>query len=903
MNRMRTCRVAVFRAMVFAAAAIFMPSALSAALYYWQGNEDSDPLEPSNYKTSGGTVLTERPAPGDSVRDQRDNMTIKFTDDTIAYLGTLDTYGPRTGGRVIIDISTNVTIGTKFNLWGTGYVVKRGAGNLMFAPSSLTYDSQNRCYDYRERFIVEKGDVIFPQEVASSGKGYFHGSLAVSNGCTVVMEGGHKSSENHSIYFTGGICGDGNLMCTNSTAECRLYVCGGTEPFSGELTGANIVLYVNGPIMLAGTNNTFKSIYHKGGTVGARKFGNKTDTSSLGAYNNEVLNTDYHGDMGFLCLATEADGVQSCYRTLRDYDASARLVFDGGAYGGLKLGAPWNSTAMIIQVYFGKYMKEMVLTGSNTEECVFACNVVPSADHAESEYGYYYLTKKGTGTWRMSVMRTEVLKKLAGIGVENGTLRFDTIAERGSYCSFGLSTNLFGYAYKGTIASAPPEVDYAIRLGNAANLEEEGTFEYMGPSSSPTETFCETRKIAVTGNGRLKNGSSVRLNWRGVKSVPMPDGSANPALSTLTLDGDTAPGFLTDVTEEPGAAPLKIAKDGESSWHLEGNLTFSGGIDVKKGLLTLSNCRNWNWYRLVMKQNKGCGATDGDWRTNAVYIGELGLFDANGNRLNESLVKGPDTAKTNPYHLSPGRMIVDCNQHSTSTFARMFDGDGTKNSLFQFAKPLSEEDPTSWKHIYMHLEGGKSAVSSFDISYPNGIGGAYKYSELTHFAIEGSTDGSSWHTITNVTDFTFANKQKWSISGAGITLGGTVTGGAPLDTAIPAEALPEVLPNGISSLKVDHGATFTVYGEPLAVSNVVVDVSCGGVGTITGVSFASEGVITVENLPVGGAVMSSGNLMACEGGANISRWRVETNQTKMYKVSVTAAGIKVYRPGTTMVLR
>ena len=129
--------------------------------------------------------------------------------------------------------------------------------------------------------------------------------------------------------------------------------------------------------MLAGTNNTFKSIYHKGGTVGARKFGDRTGTSSLGAYNTEAFNTDSHVDMGLLCLATEADGVQSCYRTLRDYDASARLVFDGGAYGGLKLGAPWNSTAMTIQVYFGKYMKEMVLTGSNTEECVFAGHIVP----------------------------------------------------------------------------------------------------------------------------------------------------------------------------------------------------------------------------------------------------------------------------------------------------------------------------------------------------------------------------------------------------------------------------------------------------------------------------------------------------------------------------------------------
>ena len=107
-------RIALFAA----ACAMLLPFAASAAVYYWQGNENSDPLAPSNYKDSGGTVLTELPAPGNVVHDQRDNMTIKFTDDTIAYLGTLESYGPRTGGRVIIDISTNVTIGTKFSLWG-----------------------------------------------------------------------------------------------------------------------------------------------------------------------------------------------------------------------------------------------------------------------------------------------------------------------------------------------------------------------------------------------------------------------------------------------------------------------------------------------------------------------------------------------------------------------------------------------------------------------------------------------------------------------------------------------------------------------------------------------------------------------------------------------------------------
>ena len=308
-------------------AAMLMSASAAAADYYWCGNESSDPLEPSNYQDADNKVLDALPPPGSSVGTKLDNMTIRFDDDSAAFLGSLSLFTPRTGSRVIIDVSTNITIGTKFSLWGLAFVVKRGAGNLTLAPGSLTYDSQNRCFDYREKFIVEKGDVIFPQNVASSGKTYNLGAMSISNGCTVAIFGGMHGNGSYNVRLEGGgINGDGRIVCTNSSSECRLYAAGSNKPFRGEIFATNTVIYVSGPLLLAGTNNSFKAIYGKSGTLGARRFGNRSDNStwggrnSLGGYTRMTFNPDSSPmDFTLLNLATEEDGVQSGYRTLWDY--------------------------------------------------------------------------------------------------------------------------------------------------------------------------------------------------------------------------------------------------------------------------------------------------------------------------------------------------------------------------------------------------------------------------------------------------------------------------------------------------------------------------------------------------------------------------------------------------------
>ena len=182
---------------------------------------------------------------------------------------------------------------------------------------------------------------------------------------------------------------------------------------------------------------------------------------------------------------------------------------------------------------------------------------------------------------------------LAGIGVENGTLEFEQVKAAGEMCSLGSAPSdyLFGYALKDTIenVASSNKATYAIRLGNAADPSEEGTLEYVGTADG----YCSTRTIGVAGNGRFKNsgksGSTNRtLAWTGFKSiVPPEDAALVPESSTLAFDGSTGAGYATNITEDTGAAPLRIAKEGTATWTLGGDLAFTGGIDVREGTLNV----------------------------------------------------------------------------------------------------------------------------------------------------------------------------------------------------------------------------------------------------------------------------------------------------------------------------
>ena len=568
------------------AVALFAAAAANATTYYWRGSEADDPLVPGNYRdgtAASSAVLTELPAPGDIVQVLNGGYAIKFDDDSVAFLSSLDNVQVRNGSKCIIDVSTNACVAARlYYSGGTGTVIKRGAGTLFLAAPSVG------TADYYTTFIVEQGDLVFPQSGQALNEEYKHSGLVVSNGCRVVLDGGRATSAFKLSFRLSGFSGGGDIAYTNDSVACTLYAGGTDEPFTGTLSGDKLKLQVSGNLMLANNANTFAcdntDLYFSSGVLGFRKFGNKsaTEASSLGKLNSKI-SVQGSSTNTFLCLATAADGAQSTGRVIGDANTGT-ISFDGGAYGNFTFQGALYS---LIDV---KRVKELVLTGSNTEVCSWDGDI--NGYNGGSNYGSYYLTKRGSGTWRLSALSDTSTKRaqLTGISVENGTLAFLSLAEQGTMCSLGYAPAelLYGYPYKG-LTNDVPTVDYAIRLGNAADLTEEGCLEKRHTSVSAVVS-CSTRPIAVTGRGRLRNGAPTdAFSWTGVKSVvPPEDATLVPELSTLTLDGSgTGANALNDVTENVGAAPLRIAKEGSATWSLGGTLAFTGGIDVREGTLNV----------------------------------------------------------------------------------------------------------------------------------------------------------------------------------------------------------------------------------------------------------------------------------------------------------------------------
>ena len=579
--------------------AVLCSVSANAKTYYWHCGEDASPLVAENYRTGSSptsAVATSLPGPGDVIF-VFDDKTISFDDDSVALLSGLGSLTLRKNSWAIVNITTNALIHSKLTPGSTGsttdYVVKRGPGTLEISTPLTDFDN-NKNYDTRANFIVEEGDLVFPQTGVQSDMTYRHGFIAVSNGCTVVLDGGAKTdSGEFRVYVERGIWGEGSVTYTNSIAPCRLHTAGGNKkPFYGVLSGDKLKLEIDSSFVLANEANTLGHdgdgcMYVYGGTVGFLKFGGKssTETSSFGRLNSYFyLNSNSSTPLSiqFLYLGTESYGAQTTgSREFRDYGGhGTSLTFDGGAYGNIEF------YDINLKAY-NNNMRNLILTGSNTEACVWSGYVVCNAKFT----GRYYLLKRGTGTWRMSGRRADSRTGIAGVGVENGTLQFTGIADKGTTCSLGAAESdyLVGYPTNCSITAVGnlPKVDYAIRLGKATDLSQEGTLEYVGTAAAT----CATRPIAVTGRGRFKNSNtaaseSAALNWTDVRSVVPPESPGQvPELSTLTLDG-AKPGTITDITEEEGAAPLRIAKDGAATWTLAGTLAFSGGIDVRNGVLS-----------------------------------------------------------------------------------------------------------------------------------------------------------------------------------------------------------------------------------------------------------------------------------------------------------------------------
>lgn len=633
---------------------------VSAEEYVWVGNESSSWSDPASYELSNedGEQAKKLPAKDDIVK-LGENSSATVNDDSVAFVGSLARIMPQSGSTLVIDISTNATMGCVIaggNSSSTTYgrLLKRGVGTLSLTAVGAVEVNKVYIDCYTSELIVEKGGVVFPQQsVSGTAKNYQLGNCTVGEGCFMKLSGGFNT------YMTS-LNGCGTVI-SDSTSSRTLRVNGsGQSLFFGKIEGANLSFEVyNGKADLTGAESTFaKTFSVNKGEVGVTDFGSVgSDSSSIG----KDISFSVKEDGGTVRYLGTVSGVVDKDIKIYPGDTNAApFTFDAGSFGGLKFTGDWS---MSNNNKIPARMKRIVLTGSNTVECVLE-NAISGATASETNYSFS-ITKKGRGVWRMA--NNENRRFSGSVMVDEGTLRFDSIGETNEVCSLGLATDTYG-ELQGVKPESP--LPYAIRLGSG---EAEGVFEYTGDGFSQTKT----RKIGLAGNARiLHNGDNgfIRL-LGGISAVTSGD-------KILALDGDgTNDCEVADVDDGDGR--VSVVKEGSGVWALTGRQSFSGSLHVKEGTLHLRNPDYYTWFRFVVKSNLGSLQT---------RLYELGLFDGSSNRVPFTALNTFADSRGNLQY-GEAALIRDGNLKSTGPFGNLFDENSGTYALFQL-KPVKENENT-----------------------------------------------------------------------------------------------------------------------------------------------------------------------------------------------------------------
>ena len=795
--------------------------AFGAGEYTWVGNASSSWLDASSY-TLGGQPVDDPPPAGATVIFQR-SSTATINDDSIAYVSSLGRLQIATDTQIGISISTNAVLGCAIagTSTGTPYgtVVKTGGGRLSLMAVEIV-TSSNKYYDYFTAFDVQAGEVAFPQGASGlSGKTEYTGELSVAEDATI------RIPDNAATYATA-ISGAGAIICDATSGRTLRVLGSGTSDFSGKLQGPKLALDAYyGTVNLSGSENEFTGNVALNGAsavLGVGKFGMKSDAASSMGTDSSVEIKASGGMIRY--LGTAADATDKEFNFYPGDEAEGSIAgFDAGAFGGVTFLGNWN---LYNNQANPARMRWLTLTGSNVvNECVVSNDMPTVSDYT------FTVTKRGTGIWRFAGERG-----LAGaINVDEGTLRFDSIAEQGERSALGTATMLYE-EYNGEKDDAR-KVDYAIRLGNDGT---EGAIEYVGAGFAGSKT----RPIALKGDGRIvHDGADGFIRLRGISALTSGE-------KTLTLDGDgTCDCEISGIAD--GAGRVNVVKEGTGIWAITGTNTFTGSIRVKAGTLCLRNPTNYTWFRWDVMSSQSGGA---------LRIAEMGLFDGGSNRVNGAMNCLTTLATANGnLQYGDAAFEFDPGLHSTSAFKNLFDS-STSDLRLSSKQAL---------RVVQHV-GAESDVAFFDFaSYKPGSGTAGGPKDFT---LQVSQDGGFWTTIFTESVAESDTATRWHYQDASVS--DAKHGGRPINTVIPAELRPQNAFGTVSSVRIDAGATLKLEGD-VSLGRIVVD--SASAGTIAGGSFAEDGVIDVIADPEAAMTELPLTFDGVAGVENVPAWTLKVN--------------------------
>ena len=767
-----------------------------------------------------------------------DNVDLPVYDADVTYAGAVSAITLGTGSRIIFNVTNNECTITG-TITGDGTIVKYGT-NIVH----LTNTTQHGYYAKGGGMEVHEGILECPQTFSGSYSAdtMYIGSLYVAEGAVFRPYARYRSDVITALSGKGQIQGH----TANGYWPIRLsgskYSC-----FEGQITGY-IRVWAIGNYDLVNEESTFLggfTLYSGSPDFGVMRFGMKDENRSSigsgfyvsGGRQYRTITYGISGRIRYLGTGEVTD---------KDFSFSnsggTEGVLDAGATGGLVLkGNMWHPNAV---------QNIVVLDGSNT-----TVSTLSGGWMEDSAGNSAYLAKTGTGTWLVAGATNRLQKGV--VGVEQGTLQFDSLTETNIPCSFGLST-LLAQKYIGTW-DATKTAAYAILLGSA---DSEGVLEWVG--TNLWDNSSSTRPVAVTGRGGRIISSVVgrRIGIRGAFAADAGGG-------TLTLDGDGTTNFLYNVSD--GHGKMSLAKEGSGTWVLAGDQTFSGRLAVNEGEVVVSTTRSrkYSWYRLTIRENVQGGANETS--NLSVRMREIALYASDGTRINKGLTDAGDNMIP-----EPGQASIWAKSTSTGSgygIVHLFeDNDYYTSELKTLCGPRAprRDWQDTWVPIVMRLPESADPVYCYDIV--SSVASDHSWSP-TCWSMEASADGVFWDKVHEVVDSTYVydGAKCWYSDGTAFAKNAkrktSFTFGLDSGNSL-ITGTPNQLSNAVVS--VASGAVLRAEGD---VTICALEGGADGTGTIDGFSFAADGTFNLTGVErLTDAVSVSVDFVNVTGAENISNW-------------------------------
>lgn len=878
-----------------------------------------------NYTAEGGGEAEAAPGEGDTVVIPFNvHAKLDASSPSFALVTKLKRVTPKGGSifEITVPEGQKAELGCAVSFYKynneTGKLLKRGKGTLTFTCYHKIMDG-NLVKDYYTNIDIQEGKLELYQGGTSATE-YFYS-------CDVhVAEGAELGLCKIGYSYLRSLTGNGLVTKAETSDIQRTYLSGnGHHVFGGVMRGKQIRIDISGGRhdFLCPTNDISTVILGQGTFSGMTNFGlNNSSLSSLGTGN---VNFTGSGNSGVICLN---DTPYTCAKT---WWWATLCKFDAGAFGGIDFSGMISPSHNI-----GNNLYKIILSGSNTQECVLSGTIVDDVVKTNVHvFTRFYVEKKGAGAWRFPATNPEKRRGIGIIDVQEGTIRFDSIAEKGLDSSVGRADYLFPNVYGSTNNVAQEK--YAFILGGRqadADTATEGVLEYTGEVTG----IVSTRPIAIRSRGRIKNDRGA-FSFTGAYA----HGGGE---CMLTLDSSRTSGhanMASGLSDGEDGGRLSVVKEGSGDYLIYGTNTCTGSLFAGGGRIILKGSptdRKYRWYRFVVTENAySCDRYDTKYSTGMnsageakaiadsekaqVQITELALYDKDGNNLvkgfkqktpiTQFAFEGGDARIMEPGEAALGNLgAYGCFTHQDQVLENLFDGSGrtATGNLSGSSGGIRQDDPKTWLPIVVRLPDDAPEAVRLDFACGRNRdgdidhAGSYNGRNPTAYRLDASVDGLNWD-IGIASDTAIEVPEiypKWdsepdkSISYA--------TPRKDKGTVISDAEVKSGNAYAFSSVGAANGATVTVDGEPIEINGLRVDASQGS-GNIENVILAENGTVEIVNFDEGRREISFPVNVAGLSESGVSAWKVNINgKPSNWKCTVTKDGkIRITPAGMYLIVR